>query len=427
MSEMTILNQKTELVGVGELECHPANPRRGDLDAITESIQTNGWYGMLVAQRSTGYVLAGNHRLLAARRLGIPEVPVVWVDVDDERALRILLADNRTSDLGTYDDAELAELLKNLAAGQDGLVGTGYDAAALDALLDDIASKNGDEEPLRDPEPSAPEKALAVWGVKPGDVWSAGDQRIVCGDSTDAASYDALGVAEASVALLLTDPPYGVDYQQGHRFSPHKGWTKVQQDAYQRRRRQDGLTVPNDSLGATATRELLNDALGLAVKRLRPGGAFYVCSPAGDMELTFRLALIDVGLPLRQSIVWVKDVFAFGRQDYHWRHESILYGWREGAAHYFVDDRTLHTVWEEPRPKVSHEHPTMKPVTLMARAIRNSTHRGEAVLDPFCGSGSTLLACHQLGRAGRGIELEPGYVAVTLSRLQAIGLEPVKE
>lgn len=138
------------------------------------------------------------------------------------------------------------------------------------------------------------------------------------------------------------------------------------------------------------------------------------------MGLAFRAALNDAGLRLRQAIVWVKDVFVMGRQDYHWRHEDILYGWKDGAAHYFVDDRTLDTVWEIPRPKRSEHHPTTKPLELVARALRNSTRPGQTALDVFMGSGSTLIACEQLGRRCLGVEIDPRYADVAVFRWQDV-------
>jgi DNA modification methylase len=201
--------------------------------------------------------------------------------------------------------------------------------------------------------------------------------------------------------LVFTDPPYGVGYV---------GKTK------------EALTIENDTLGDAGTRILVSAALLLAP--LGPGAAFYVCSPAGNTETAFRLAIADAGLQLRQCLVWVKQQFVMGRQDYHWRHESILYGWKDGAAHYFVDDRTQDTVWEIDRPHVSAEHPTMKPVDLVQRAIRNSSRQGDIVYDAFLGSSTSIIAAEQTGRVCFGIEIAPEYVAVGLERLNGLGLSP---
>lgn len=197
-----------------------------------------------------------------------------------------------------------------------------------------------------------------------------------------------------SVDLLMTDPPYGIDYV---------GKTKK------------ALKISNDGLGVTGTRLLVADMLNAVP--LRPGGSFYICAPSGADELTFRLAIIDAGYQLRQTIIWVKDVFVMGRSDYHYRHESIFYGWKDGASHAFYGGRTQDTVWEIGRPFVSKGHPTMKPLGIEDRAIWNSTLPGELVLDPFLGSGTTLLAAKALGRHGIGIEIEERYCAESARRL----------
>jgi site-specific DNA-methyltransferase (adenine-specific) len=189
------------------------------------------------------------------------------------------------------------------------------------------------------------------------------------------------------------------------------------EEAVARHRRNDGLEVSNDALGIEGTKALLIAAL--RPEYLKPGGCFYVASPSGDMELHFRLALEAAGLLLREVIVWVKDVFVMGRQDYHWRHESVLYGWRDGAAHYFGGGRSQDTVWEIARPRRSETHPTMKPVELVARAITNSSVTGGLVFDPFIGSGTTIIAAEQTGRRCAAIELDPRYVQVTIERWEA--------
>jgi DNA modification methylase len=244
---------------------------------------------------------------------------------------------------------------------------------------------------------------LAPSSIKRGDLFSLGDHRLMCGDSTVADDVSRL-LDGARADLVWTDPPYGVAYQAD---------LSVEQ-ARATHRRTDGLEVRNDALTPDGTRALVAAAVSEDV--LRPGGCFYVASPSGDMEIHFRLALVDAGLPLREAIVWVKDQFVFGRQDYHWRHESILYGWRDGEAHYFAGGRTQDTVWEIARPKRSDDHPTMKPVELVERAVQNSSRPGETVYDPFSGSGTTILACERTGRSARAMEIDPQYVAVAIKR-----------
>ena len=165
----------------------------------------------------------------------------------------------------------------------------------------------------------------------------------------------------------------------------------------------------------------------LRLAPLRPGAAFFVAAPSGpELHLAFLLALVDAGLSARQTLVWVKDRFVLGHADYHARHENLLYGWREGRAHFFVKDRTQDTVWEIPRPARSTSHPTMKPVELVARAIRNSSTPGQLGYDPFAGSGTTLIAAEQTGRRCRAMELDPRYAQVILERWAALVGRPAE-
>jgi site-specific DNA-methyltransferase (adenine-specific) len=219
----------------------------------------------------------------------------------------------------------------------------------------------------------------------------------MCGDSTRSEDVVRL-LGDEVVDLLWSDPPWGCQI---------RGRTKK------------ALTIVNDDLGADGTRALVAAALRLAP--LRPGGAFYVAAPAGpELHLAFLLALEDAGLTAHQTLAWVKDRFVLGHADYHARHENLLYGWKDGRAHYFVKDRTQDTVWEIPRPARSTSHPTMKPVELVARAIRNSSTPGQLVYDPFAGSGSTLVAAEQTGRRCRAMELDPRYAQVILERWAAL-------
>lgn len=418
-----VVAQTYELTALDRLEPHPENPRKGDTATIGESLSENGFYGALVAQKSTGYVLVGNHRLLSSREAGIAELPVIWVDVDDERALRILTVDNRSSDKAGYNVDALGRLISRLADSEAGLRGTGF----TDADLADMLAKQAAPESRTDPDdvPVRPKAARS----KLGDVWLLGSHRLACGDSRDLDVVGrALGGRQADMAF--TDPPYGVAYE---------GKTK------------DKLTVANDSLAAAELEELLVAAFLAMRQALVPGGPFYVCSPPGMLELTFRHSLAAAELQLRQQIVWVKNTFVLGHQDYHQQHESmlygwalegeppmpphydaehdtLLYGWRDGARHVFEGGRKQSTVWTYDKPSRSSEHPTMKPVALVERAIRNSTKAGGVVLDLFAGSGSTVIAAHLSARNAAVVELEPKYCDVICRRYQEhTGVVPVLE
>ena len=242
--------------------------------------------------------------------------------------------------------------------------------------------------------------------VQAGDLWRLGEHRLLCGDCTDAAavarlmrSQDKNGdngdVEEAD--MLFLDPPYGVGYGSPARKAVYKV-----------------RSLAGDDLGEYGTYDLLRRALLSAP--LKPGGVFYVCSAGGTNETIFRLALRDAGLPLKQSIVWVKHHFVLGRQDYQWKHETVLYGWKSGARHYFGGGRTQTTVWEIARPMQSRLHPTMKPIALVEKAICNSSNPGDVVYDGFGGSGTTRLACEQTRRRCRMMEVEPHYCDVILIR-----------
>jgi DNA modification methylase len=380
----------TEYVPTDSLRLHPDNPRRGDLEAIKQSLEGHGQYRPLVANRPTREVLAGNHTLVAARALGFSEIAVTFVDATPEQARRILLVDNRTSDLAGYDDEALAELLGELPD----LVGTGYDEAALAELLDGLAP-----EPVADDEPPPlPEEPQ----TRSGELITLDDHRLLCADARDPESYARLMEGERA-ELLWTDPPYGVAYE---------GKTQA------------ALRIEGD--GAAGLEALLSESFGTADAALSPGARLYVAHPAGELSLTFGQCFVAQGWKLRQTLVWVKDQFVLGRSDYHYRHEPLIYGHKPGerrigrGAKGWYGDNAQDTVLEVARPRASREHPTMKPPALVERCLRNSTRRGELVLDPFAGSGSTLVACESSGRAARLLEADPRYCDVTVARFERL-------
>lgn len=406
------INSGHEDVPIADLLLHPRNINDSDIGAIHESIESVGFYGAVIVQRSTRFVLAGNHRLRAAQAHGMESVPVIWVDVDDEQALRIMLADNRTAELATRDEQGLADLLQELAATPHGLAGIGYDDEDLANLLQDLANPfdpthlNGG---TGDPQPTVPEEAQAKWQVELGDVWTSGGLTLVCGDARAPSAYEQLS---GDADVVWTDPPYGVD---------HSGGTKDPRRAAHR----SGDVIQNDALNESDLARLLDDAFTSAWKKLAPGGAWYVAAPAGPPHLIFAELVSTRGW--RQTLTWVKQTFVFGRSDYHYQHEPILYGWKPGAAHKWTGDRKQTSVLQHDRPTASPEHPTMKPVSLVTQCLANHATPDALVLDPFCGSGTTLLAAHGLGLRGYGIELDPKFVAVSLQRLADVGVELTRE
>lgn len=373
------------LVPIGDLKEDPANVRKHgkrNLDAIADSLRRFGQQKPVVALLD-GTVIAGNGTLLAARDLFWDDLAVVrFPDIAQARAYAI--ADNRTAELAEWNYAELEAQLTELG-----------DTSFLESMAFDLEKKVagafGEQEPV-DAEPVPPPETPVT---RPGDIWTLGDHVLVCGDATNLETVLAAGGAGEG-ALLFTDPPYNVNYE---------GKTK------------DRLTINNDDMEDSEFLMFLVRAFQAADAFMRPGAAFYICH-ADSEGLAFRTAVRDAHWKLAQCIVWVKDQFVMGRQDYHWRHEPILYGWKLGAAHHALVDRTQDTVWEIPRPRASEAHPTMKPVDLVLRAIKNSTEPGELVLDPFGGSGTTLLACESSGRRARLVELDPKYCDVIIRRWQ---------
>lgn len=385
-------------ISIDELQTHPSNVRQGDVGAICESLKAHGQYRSIVYQQSTKRILAGNHTYKAAKALGWTHIAATPVVCDDQQALRILLADNKANDLATYDEPELIELLKQLVDTTDGLLGTLFDEDELDSLIED----NSHFELPTDVD-DVPDKAPSITNA--GDVWLLGKHRVMCGDSTNSEQVKAL-MDGVEADLVWTDPPYGVAYI---------GKTK------------DALTIKNDDMDIDALQEFLTKAFTAGHDVTKKGGCWYVAAPPGNIFQAFSIPLTNLGI-WRHTLVWVKDTLVMGRADYHYKHESIFYGWKEGAAHQAPPDRKQDTVWEIPRPKRSTEHPTMKPVELIAKAIKNSTNQNQIVLDLFGGSGSTLIAAQETNRTAYLMELDPNYVDVICARYQKhTGNQPVLE
>ena len=395
-------------VPIDDVHQLPGNPRRGDVDAVAASLQRFGQRKPIVA-RADGTITAGNHTWQAAKQLGWDSIAVVRIDDDDATASAFALADNRTAELGSYDDALLLDLIQSIDD-KDLLADTGWSDEAVADLLAQIGSDLPDLPPP-DEAGEPPVEPLS----KPGDVWVLGGHRVVCGDATDVLAYDSL-LGDDKADCVWTDPPYGVAIVGGnHSLSPEE------------RKAAGGKTIENDALSISELEDFLRSALGAAIAACRPGSAWYVSAPHGPIGIAFSVVLTELGV-WRHSLVWVKDSLVMGRSDYHYRHEPLYYGWTPGGPHDWFGDRSQTTVIEIPRPRRNAEHPTMKPVELITRCLNNSAPRGGLVLDPFGGSGSTLLACEYTGRKGRLIELDPRYVDVICRRWQDFtGAMPVLE
>lgn len=413
---------KIEQIKIEDLKPYERNARKheaADVAAIVKSIEAFGFNDPVGVWGPQNVIVEGHGRVMAAKQLGMTEVPCIRLDnLTDEQRRAYALAHNKTAELSTWD----AELLPAEISGihEYDMSEFGFIPPAETGIEDDY------EEPEENKEPTS----------KRGQVWLLGDHRLICGDATDPDDMRRLMAGDAA-DLCVTDPPYNVAL----------GWHMRPSEAKALHRRKDGLVIENDSQDSEHFRAFLVSSFTNMAAAMKPGAAFYIWH-ASTEGINFFEAAEEAGLHVRQTLIWVKSTFAFGRQDYHWQHEPCMYGWKEGAAHYFVDDRTQTTVYEDVRPDIkrlkkeemrallediysdktsttviheekptaSAEHPTMKPVRLIARLLRNSSQRGGTILDPFGGSGTTLIACEQLGRRCRMMELDPHYVDVIIDR-----------
>ena len=395
----------------------PDNPKLHDLRALDASYDRFGYVTPVVINDADGRLLEGHGRLEALAKLrasgGRPPdgirtgpdgswlVPVVrGANLSEQQAAAFLVAANRITELGGWDDELLAAQLSRLETDGFGLDGTGFSAEDLDMLLENLGHPEARPAPDPDEAPDLPQ-AREVH-VRPGDVYHLGAHVVACGDARDRELLASLLPGEQADALC-TDPPYGVGFTGSGRRK---------------------LTIANDS--PEGLERLLEDAFLAVDSVLRPGAAIYIAHPAGPRSATFMQAFSDRGWQQRQTLIWVKDALVLGRSDYHYRHEPILYGFKpgqgrhgRGAKGWFGDD-SASSVLEYPRPRSSKHHPTMKPVGLITDLLRNSSRRGDLVLDPFLGSGTTLIACERLGRRCTGVELDPRYVQVVLNRWQQL-------
>lgn len=370
---------------IDDLREYENNPRNNDgaVQAVAESIKQFGFKVPIVID-SDNVIVAGHTRLKAARLLGLETVPcIIADDLTPEQVKAYRLADNKTGELAEWDfsalEMELAELSDmdlNFDMSDFGFETTDFEEPQ--EIVDDIV-------------PEADEANEPI--CKCGDVWQLGNHRLVCGDSTNVLDVELLMNGQEA-DLLVTDPPYNVAYE---------GSTK------------DKLTIQNDDMSDGDFLAFLQTAFENANNVMREGAAFYIWH-ADSEGFNFRSACKNTGWKIRQCLIWLKNSIVLGRQDYQWKHEPCLYGWKDGAAHYFIDDRTQSTVWEFNKPLRNSEHPTMKPVDLIAKAVNNSSRRGNIVLDLFGGSGSTLIACEQLERKCYTMELDPKYCDVIIKR-----------
>lgn len=381
-----------EIVKMKLSELNPAeyNPRKalkpGDpaYEKLKASILSFGNVEPIVWNRSTGSVIGGHQRLRVLLDLGVEESEVSVVELSEVDEKRLNIALNKIT--GEWDDEKLTSLLAELTAGGADVYPTGFDEQELSSMFADLtkATAHDDGFDLT----TALEKASFV---KRGDVWTVGRHRLMCGDATSAEDVATL-MGEKKANLILTDPPYGVSFKSS-----------------------DGLTIQNDSIKGDDFYNFLLQSLTNMVAHLEPGGAAYVFH-ADTEGLNFRRAFIDAGLHLAGVCIWVKNSLVLGRSDYQWQHEPVLYGFLQNGKHRWYSDRKQTTIWNYDKPKRNENHPTSKPLDLLGYPIQNSSQENAIVLDTFGGSGSTLMACEQLGRICYTMELDEKYASVILRR-----------
>lgn len=410
-------------MNTGQIDGLPSNPRQWTKDemdnlkkSISETPELLEARGAIVYPKDGKYiVLGGNMRLEAVRALGWKEMPCIVLpeSLPVGKLKEIVIKDNGS--FGEWDMDALANAWDDLPLSEWGanVLWEGENVEEKEVKEDNFTEEDMDKaEPI----------------VADGDLWQLGENILLCGDSTDGQNVQKLMGGE-SADIYITDPPYNVNYEGGTK---------------------DRLKKMNDSMDDSSFRRFLVDAFRAVDPCLKPGGVIYIWH--SDTEsLNFRMAMMDTGWLLKQCLIWVKNALVLGRQDYQWKHEPCLYGWKDGAAHYFTEDRTNCTVFEdkvdlkklkkdemlhlleevmrdsipttvihEDKPLRNAEHPTMKPVRLIGNLIRNSSRKGEIILDTFGGSGTTMIACEQLGRKCRMMELDPHYCDVIIARWEKL-------
>ena len=383
---------KLELIDPARLVPSDRSPRvhsARQIEKLRASIRAFGVVSPVLVDKDL-HIISHRAVVQAAMAEGVPAVPCVFVEhLDETQKKAYILADNRLAECSHWDDALVDACLRELFDAGFDLQLTGFGEYRLsDALARE----------------AAPEPVDAAADCAPGDLWQLGAHRLLCGDATKPADVQRLMQGERAV-LLLTDPPYNVDYHGSA-----------------------GKIIANDNLPASRFQTFLTDALQAAHDALLPGAAFYIWYGAASTP-QFLAACTAAGLSVRQYLVWVKNQFVLGRQDYNWQHEpclsgyaepeeydGCLYGWDTRAPHRWYGGEGQGTVYFCDKPPKSEDHPTMKPVELFARQIRSSTRKGDILLDPFCGSGTSLLAAETYGRKCRAMELSPENCAVIVRR-----------
>ena len=372
------------MMNINEIIPYENNPRKNDdaVEAVANSIKNFGFKSPIVVDANK-VVVNGHTRLKASKLLGLTLVPVIIAsDLTEEQCRALRLADNKTAEIASWDKKLLMQELESI------------DWESIQMEMTDIGFDNifdsKPQEVIHDDFEEGQYISATPYSMQ-GDIYILGNHRLMCGDSTNPEMVKTL-LDGKKADMIFTDPPYNVNYEGS-----------------------DGQSIQNDNMGNEEFYNFLLSVYKNMFDSIKEGGSIYVCH-ADSEGLNFRKAFVDAGFKLAQCLIWVKNSFTMGRQDYQWQHEPILYGWKPGAGHYFVDDRSLSTVWFYDKPKHNDLHPTMKPLELVGQGINNGSLLGQLVLDLFGGSGSTLIACEQAGRNNCSMELDEKYADVIVKR-----------
>lgn len=389
INDVPVFCSYDELIDIKELKPNPKSPNThpdSQIRLLAEVIKKTGWRSPITVSKLSGLIVKGHCKLEAAKIAKFDKVPVEYQSFEnEEEEIAALLADNKIAELAEIDEELLKELFEEYDFSDISL--TGYSQEEYEELLDTIGQLDEIEEDEVD-------DLCEETFTQQGDIWILGNHKLICGDSLELDTVGQL-MGKQKASLLITDPPYNVDYQGGTK---------------------EKLKIKNDKMDSDEFRSFLATAFERFDEFLKSGAPFYIWH-ADSERYNFQGACIDVGWSVRQCLIWVKNSFVMGRQDYQWKHEPCLYGWKSGN-HYFTDDRTLSTVLEYDKPKRNDLHPTMKPTDLFADLIGYSSRFGDIVLDGFAGSGTTLIACQKLGRVARLIELDERYCDAIVKRFK---------
>ena len=377
-------------IAIERLKPAKYNPRKdlkpGDpaYEKIKRSMHDFGYVDPVIWNEVTGNIVGGHQRYKVLAAEGVPEIDCVVVHIEnpqDEKALNVVL--NKA--VGEWEPKALADLLSDLQVSGYDIGATGFDAAEVDELFSKVHDKD-----VKDDETELRAENIEPF-VKPGDLWTLGRHKMLCGDATAENDLNLL-MGDVKANLIVTDPPYNVSYESS-----------------------DGKTIQNDSMADEKFYEFLLSAFRNRLPHLAEGASAYIFH-ADTEGLNFRRAFKEAGFHISGVCIWVKNSLVLGRSPYQWQHEPVLFGWLPNGKHRWFADRKQTTIWNYDKPKHNKEHPTMKPIPLLAYPIKNSSAPNAVVLDTFGGSGSTLIACEQTDRICYTMELDPKYASVIVQR-----------